>query len=131
MARVTVEDCAEVVQNRFELVALASHRAKSISSGAPLTVERDNDKNSVVSLREIAKRTVSTSDLHDSLTKSHQENADIDQKLKEEFDRDSKGIGLEKPTGAFAEEMSATHDNMDAEDNNKLLYGGDDVEDAD
>ncbi|MBI4724765.1 MAG: DNA-directed RNA polymerase subunit omega, partial [Rhodomicrobium sp.] len=54
MARVTVEDCVDKVSNRFELVLLAAHRARAVSSGAPITIERDNDKNPVVALREIA-----------------------------------------------------------------------------
>ena len=54
MARVTVEDCIKSVKNRFELVMLASQRARSLSSGSELTVDRDNDKNPVVALREIA-----------------------------------------------------------------------------
>ena len=58
MARVTVEDCVDKVENRFELVLLASHRARMISSGSPLTIDRDNDKNPVVALREIADETV-------------------------------------------------------------------------
>ena len=58
MARVTVEDCVDKVPNRFDLVLLASHRARAISQGAPLTVDRDNDKNPVVALREIAEQTV-------------------------------------------------------------------------
>ena len=57
MARVTVEDCVDKVENRFDLVLLASHRARMISSGAPLTIDRDNDKNPVVALREIADQT--------------------------------------------------------------------------
>ena len=57
MARVTVEDCVDKVPNRFELVMLAAHRAREISAGSPLTVSRDNDKNPVVSLREIAEET--------------------------------------------------------------------------
>ena len=59
MARVTVEDCIDKVENRFELVLLASHRARMISAGAPITIDRDNDKNPVVALREIADETVS------------------------------------------------------------------------
>ena len=59
MARVTVEDCIDKVENRFDLVLLASHRARMVSSGAQITVERDNDKNPVVALREIAEATVS------------------------------------------------------------------------
>lgn len=60
MARVTVEDCIEIMPNRFELVVAAAQRAKQISSGAPLTVDRDNDKDSVVALREIAERSLKT-----------------------------------------------------------------------
>lgn len=63
MARVTVEDCVLNIPNRFDLVLHAAYRAKQISSGAPLTVDRDNDKNAVVSLREIAEQTISLSDL--------------------------------------------------------------------
>jgi DNA-directed RNA polymerase subunit omega len=63
MARVTVEDCIDKVENRFELVLLASHRARMVSSGAQITVDRDNDKNPVVALREIAETTISPGDL--------------------------------------------------------------------
>jgi DNA-directed RNA polymerase subunit omega len=72
MARITVEDCAEVVENRFELVVLAAHRAKIITSGSPIFVERDNDKNAVIALREIAERKVSTDNLRELLTQSLQ-----------------------------------------------------------
>ena len=67
MARVTVEDCIDKVENRFELVRLASHRARMISSGSQLTIDRDNDKNPVVALREIAEQTVSPGDLKEDL----------------------------------------------------------------
>ena len=67
MARVTVEDCIRQVQNRFDLVMLASQRARQISAGSPLTVDRDNDKNPVVALREIALTTVSLEDLQENL----------------------------------------------------------------
>ncbi len=67
MARVTVEDCVEKVPNRFELVLLASQRAKNIGVGEPITVERDNDKNSVIALREIAEETISLTDLNNML----------------------------------------------------------------
>lgn len=72
MARVTVEDCIERVPNRFELVMLASQRARKISSGAPLTIDRDNDKNPVVSLRELAQETINIGDLKEELIRSHQ-----------------------------------------------------------
>lgn len=70
MARVTVEDCIQEVPNRFELVLLASQRAKQISVGNPLTVERDNDKDSVVALREIADKTISLPQLEETLVQS-------------------------------------------------------------
>jgi DNA-directed RNA polymerase omega subunit len=70
MARVTVEDCVDKVPNRFELVLLAAHRARTVSTGAPISVERDNDKDPVVALREIAGQTISTEDLKEDLIHS-------------------------------------------------------------
>ena len=67
MARVTVEDCVDKVENRFELVLLAAHRARMITNGSPLTIERDNDKNPVVALREVAEMTVAPDDLREEL----------------------------------------------------------------
>ena len=72
MARVTVEDCILKLPNRFELVLVAAHRARRIGAGASITVDRDNDKNPVVSLREIADETVSLDDIKEDLVKSHQ-----------------------------------------------------------
>ena len=72
MARVTVEDCIDKVDNRFELVLLASHRARLISQGAAITIDRDNDKNPVVALREIAETTVRPRNLQEALTQSLQ-----------------------------------------------------------
>jgi DNA-directed RNA polymerase subunit omega len=79
MARVTVEDCIDKVENRFELVLLASHRARMISSGAPMTLDRDNDKNPVVALREIAEETVSPGDLKEDLIHSLQKYVEVDE----------------------------------------------------
>jgi DNA-directed RNA polymerase subunit omega len=79
MARVTVEDCIDKVENRFDLVLLASHRARMISSGAQITVERDNDKNPVVALREIADETVSPGDLKEELVHSLQKYVEVDE----------------------------------------------------
>ena len=79
MARVTVEDCIDKVENRFDLVLLASHRARMISSGAPITIDRDNDKNPVVSLREIAETTVSPGDLKEDLIHSLQKYVEVDE----------------------------------------------------
>lgn len=81
MARVTVEDCIDKVENRFELVMLASQRARRIGSGAEITVERDNDKNPVIALREVADETVQVADLKEELIQSRQkiiENDDED-----------------------------------------------------
>jgi len=72
MARVTVEDCVEKIPNRFDLVLLASHRSRNISAGSALTVDRDNDKTPVVSLRELAEETLDLDDLRDSLVSNLQ-----------------------------------------------------------
>jgi DNA-directed RNA polymerase subunit omega len=79
MARVTVEDCVDKVPNRFELVMLAAHRAREIAAGAPITVDRDNDKNPVVSLREIAEETQSANDLRERLIESNQNQIEVDE----------------------------------------------------
>jgi DNA-directed RNA polymerase subunit omega len=79
MARVTVEDCIDKVDNRFELVLLASHRARLISSGAPLTIDRDRDKNPVVALREIADTTITPGDLKEQLIHSLQKYVEVDE----------------------------------------------------
>lgn len=79
MARVTVEDCVDKVPNRFELVMLAAHRAREISAGAPITVDRDKDKNPVVALREIADETQGTDDLRERLIESNQTQIEVDE----------------------------------------------------
>ena len=79
MARVTVEDCIDKVDNRFELVLLASHRARLISSGSPLTIDRDRDKNPVVALREIADETIAPDDLKEQLIHSMQKYVEVDE----------------------------------------------------
>ena len=79
MARVTVEDCIDKVSNRFDLVLLASHRARLISQGSPITVDRDNDKNPVVSLREIAEETQGAADLRERMIESHQTQIEVDE----------------------------------------------------
>lgn len=79
MARVTVEDCVDKVPNRFDLVMLAAHRARALASGAPLTVERDNDKNPVVALREIAEETLTADHLRESAIESYQRQIEVDE----------------------------------------------------
>lgn len=79
MARVTVEDCVDKVPNRFELVMLASHRAREIAAGSSITVDRDNDKNPVVALREIADETQSAEDLRERMIESNQTQIEVDE----------------------------------------------------
>jgi DNA-directed RNA polymerase subunit omega len=78
MARITVEDCVDKVPNRFELVLLAAHRARAVSSGAPIAIERDNDKNPVVALREIGGGNLSIEDLKEDLIQSLQAHVEVD-----------------------------------------------------
>jgi DNA-directed RNA polymerase subunit omega len=117
MARVTVEDCVEVVPNRFDLVLLAARRARELSSGTKLTVERDNDKNPVVALREIAEQTVPLASLKDSVIRSLQRHVfrdesdeDLEQELQEAMnitlegdDEDDEDITSEMLSRADAE----------------------------
>ena len=79
MARVTVEDCVDKVPNRFDLVMLAAHRAREIAAGSEITIDRDNDKNPVVSLREIADETQSAEDLRERLIESNQTQIEVDE----------------------------------------------------
>src|SRR5215471_19013188 len=79
MARVTVEDCVLKVPNRFELVLLAAQRAREITSGAPLTLDRDDDKNPVIALREIAEDTVGLEHLRGSVVRGMQKHVEIDE----------------------------------------------------
>ncbi|MBI1650304.1 MULTISPECIES: DNA-directed RNA polymerase subunit omega [Hyphomicrobium] len=79
MARVTVEDCVDKVPNRFELVLLAAHRARSIAEGSAVTVPVNADKNPVIALREIAERTIPTEDMRESLIHSIQKNVEVDE----------------------------------------------------
>ena len=79
MARMTVEDCVDKVPNRFELVLLAAHRAREVAAGAPITVDRDNDKNPIVALREIAEETQSADELRERLIESNQNQIEVDE----------------------------------------------------
>jgi DNA-directed RNA polymerase subunit omega len=85
MARVTVEDCVDKVPNRFELVMLAAHRAREIAAGSPATVSRDNDKNPVVSLREIADETQSAESLRERMIESNQTQIEVDEAVEDDM----------------------------------------------
>ena len=86
MARVTVEDCVLKVPNRFDLVMVAAQRSRDISAGSPLTVERDNDKDPVIALREIAEETVDIDELNDALIRGLQRHVEIDEPEEEQQD---------------------------------------------
>jgi DNA-directed RNA polymerase subunit omega len=106
MARVTVEDCIDKVDNRFELVLLASHRARLISQGASITVDRDNDKNPVVALREIADETLSPEDLKEDLIHSLQKHVEVDEP-------EPDPSAMLQPTEAAGETVEASNDEDD------------------
>ena len=86
MARVTVEDCIDKIPNRYELLMVAAQRAKDIASGSPLTLPRDNDKNTVVALREIADGTVSVEELQKSLVMGLQKYVEVEEPEEEEME---------------------------------------------
>ena len=94
MARVTVEDCVLKVPNRFDLVMVAAQRSRDISAGSPLTVERDNDKNPVIALREIADETVSIEELSDALIQGMQRHVEIDEPEEEPQDFEMSVIAM-------------------------------------
>jgi DNA-directed RNA polymerase subunit omega len=96
MARVTVEDCVDKVPNRFELVMLAAHRAREIQAGSPLSIERDNDKNPVVALREIAEETQSAEQLRERLIESHQTQIEVDEPEEDQM-AEQMGAGFDRP----------------------------------
>ena len=99
MARVTVEDCVLKVPNRFELVLLAAQRAREVTSGAPLTLDRDDDKNPVVALREIADETIQLAHLKDSLVRGMQKHVEMDEP-EETPDLEQTLFGVADPVGA-------------------------------
>ena len=113
MARVTVEDCIDKVSNRFDLVMLAAHRARTISSGSPITIDRDNDKNPVVALREIADETLTPDELYEETVESHQRHIEVD-----EPEEDNMAMLMAGGAEASPGVMPAASDDMDEE---KLL----------
>ncbi len=117
MARITVEDCVVKIPNRFELVMLAAQRAREILAGAPLSVERDNDKNPVVALREIAEETVEVEILRQSLVRGLQKHVEIDEPEGDELDllsAEQELLGVSSETAAA--EVEATPGEEIAED---------------
>ena len=128
MARVTVEDCVEKVSSRFQLVLLAAQRSREILAGSPITVEKDNDKNPVIALREIADETLDLEELTDALVASQQRHVDFDI-LEEESDEDEvvelleseshvEGVSLGEPVDETVNQIEIPSDskNMRFED---------------
>ena len=108
MARVTVEDCIDKVSNRFELVLLAAHRARMISGGVEPSLDRDNDKNPVLALREIAVETVTFDELMESTIESHQRQIEVD----EPDDDDLSLLVGEKQTGKEENNDDAANEDL-------------------
>jgi len=125
MARVTVEDCAEVVPSRFELVALAAQRAKIIASGGQLTVDRDNDKDAVVALREIADGNLDVEALRELVVQNNQESIKLDEFGVEDSTAETKDENSVISTQQEVEEEISSHqeDPSVLEDEQSLLYG--------
>ena len=115
MARVTVEDCVLKIPNRFELVMLAAQRARDVSSGAPLTVNRDADKNPVVALREIAEETVNLDQLHDSLIQGLQKHVEVDEPEEGEGEFEIPGISTSPDAPTFVTEGGSAIEALMAE----------------
>ena len=135
MARVTVEDCILEVPNRFELVMLAAQRARKIGTGAVLTVDRDNDKNPVVALREIAEKTIITDELKEDLTASYQKvhmNEDDEPNLAEMMDAEEQALADNAKLGAEGADIDDSEDEDEELDDLESLAGmpGDEDEEA-
>jgi DNA-directed RNA polymerase subunit omega len=118
MARVTVEDCVLKVPNRFELVLLAAQRAREITSGSPLSIDRDDDKNPVVALREIADETVGLEHLRTSVVRGMQKHVEIDEpEESHELELDTALFGIAAPTaGLIEEEAEAEEEDLEEQD---------------
>ncbi|MCB2081249.1 MAG: DNA-directed RNA polymerase subunit omega [Rickettsiales bacterium] len=131
MARITVEDCMKYANNRFELVLLAAQRAKDIASGAELTVNRDNDKDSVVSLREISEGTMPVETLEEAIIQGLQKPSEMDElellesQEQERIERPSLaadlGVNLEEEEPLLEEELEEdgldfSEENLEIED---------------
>ncbi len=129
MARVTVEDCVDKIPNRFELVMMAAQRARGISAGEQLTLDRDNDKNPVVSLREIAEATVSMEELEEEVIKSLQSFVAMDEPEEDEMDLLAIQQGLNTEMGDETASVAVFDDDLAAADaDDKIMAVLDDDE---
>ena len=127
MARVTVEDCIDKIPNRYELLMVAAQRARDLSAGAPLTVARDNDKNSVVALREIAEETVSIEELQRSLVMGLQKYVEVEEPEEEELEI----LAAEKELSELDEQFTGLLPQAEMDDNMQIHGSDDDALDLD
>ena len=127
MARVTVEDCIDKIPNRYELLMVAAQRARDISAGSPLTLPRDNDKNSVVALREIAEEKVSIEELQRSLVMGLQKFVEVEEPEEEELEI----LAAEKELSELDEQFSGLLPQAELEDNMQIHGSDDDALDLD
>ena len=127
MARVTVEDCVVKVPNRFELVLLAAQRAREITSGAPLSLDRDDDKNPVVALREIAEDTIQLDHLQEVLVRGMQKHVEMDEP-EEAPELEQTLFGIADPTGAVISEDEIDEEAVEDELEEDLLTVEDDID---
>lgn len=126
MARVTVEDCIDKIPNRYELVLISAQRAEDIASGSPILVDRDNDKNSVVALREISENKVSIEDLQKSLVMGLQKYVEVEETEDEEVEI----LAAEKELGGLDEQFSSDMISDEDLNNSMQIHGGDDDEEG-
>ncbi len=125
MARVTVEDCVEKIPNRYELLMIAAQRAKDISAGAPITVSKDNDKNPVIALREIAENTVNIEELQKSLVLGLQKYVEVEEPEEEELEI----MAAEKELAELDDQFSAVQlDVADVDDTMQIHDSDEDID---
>src|SRR5688572_26150530 len=128
MARVTVEDCVVKIPNRFELVLLAAQRAREITSGAPLSLDRDDDKNPVVALREIAEETIQLDHLKDAVVRGMQKHVEMDEP-EDAPELETTLFGVADPTGSVIGEDEIDEEAVEEEElEEDLLSIGDEDE---
>lgn len=127
MARVTVEDCIDKIPNRYELLMVAAQRAKDLAAGSPLTVARDNDKNSVIALREIAEETVSIEELQKSLVMGLQKYVEVEEPEEEELEI----LAAEKELAELDDQFTGLLPQTELDDNMQVHGSDDDVLDMD
>ncbi|MDR1025887.1 MAG: DNA-directed RNA polymerase subunit omega [Lactobacillus sp.] len=124
MARVTVEDCVDKIPNRYELLMVASQRAKDISSGSALTVPRDNDKNPVIALREIADETISIEELQKSLVMNLQKFVEVEEPEEEELEI----MAAEKELADLDEQFSGLLLDVEIDENMQVVDENEDID---